>query len=657
MSDKMSRMTELISLIKKYNYAYYTLDAPLISDKQYDDLYYELVALEKELGVTLDDSPTKQVGDVVLDKFVKVKHEKKLYSLNKANTKEELSSWYNDMVKFGAKKFSVEYKYDGLRVVARYENGLLKNCATRGNGLVGEDITAQVKTIKNVPQIIPYQGKVTVMGEVLMRLSVLEEYNKKSDEPLKNARNAAAGALRNLDTSVTASRNLDAFMYDLLLRSEPIATQTEANNFLKDNGFDTFDFYNLVSSFDDIWSLIEKVDKIKSDLDILIDGMVIKVDDYQVREKVGYTEKFPKWAIAYKFEAVEMTSKVKDIVWQVGRTGKLTPVCEIEPIELAGATVSRATLNNYDDIIRKDVAIGSTVFVRRSNEVIPEILGVAEHFEGSVKIDKPTNCPCCGSELKYDDVNIYCTNYYCKERTIARISHFVSKNAMNIENLSEKTIENMYDTLGLKSVDELYTLTPDDLSKLIAFKDKKTAKILEAIEKSKSVDLGNFIYALSINGVGQKTAKDIASTFGSLEAIMNANIESLIAIKDVGEIIAGNVIEFFKNEQNIALIQRLLDCGVSINSSVGLTIEGSIFDGKTVVLTGTLDNMSRDEASEYLERLGAKVTSSVSKKTDFVLAGENAGSKLAKAENLGVKIIGLDDLRAELSRLNVDFGV
>lgn len=657
MSDKMSRMTELISLIKKYNYAYYTLDAPLISDKQYDDLYYELVALEKELGVTLDDSPTKQVGDVVLDKFVKVKHEKKLYSLNKANTKEELSSWYNDMVKFGAKKFSVEYKYDGLRVVARYENGLLKNCATRGNGLVGEDITAQVKTIKNVPQIIPYQGKVTVMGEVLMRLSVLEEYNKKSDEPFKNARNAAAGALRNLDTSVTASRNLDAFMYDLLLRSEPIATQTEANNFLKDNGFDTFDFYNLVSSFDDIWSLIEKVDKIKSDLDILIDGMVIKVDDYQVREKVGYTEKFPKWAIAYKFEAVEMTSKVKDIVWQVGRTGKLTPVCEIEPIELAGATVSRATLNNYDDIIRKDVAIGSTVFVRRSNEVIPEILGVAEHFEGSVKIDKPTNCPCCGSELKYDDVNIYCTNYYCKERTIARISHFVSKNAMNIENLSEKTIENMYDTLGLKSVDELYTLTSDDLSKLIAFKDKKTAKILEAIEKSKSVDLGNFIYALSINGVGQKTAKDIASTFGSLEAIMNANIESLIAIKDVGEIIAGNVIEFFKNEQNIALIQRLLDCGVSINSSVGLTIEGSIFDGKTVVLTGTLDNISRDEASEYLERLGAKVTSSVSKKTDFVLAGENAGSKLAKAENLGVKIIGLDDLKAELSRLNVDLGV
>lgn len=652
----MSRMTELISLIKKYNYAYYTLDAPLISDKQYDDLYYELVALEKELGVTLDDSPTKQVGDVVLDKFVKVKHEKKLYSLNKANTKEELSTWYNDMVSLGARKFSVEYKYDGLRVVARYENGLLKNCATRGNGIVGEDITAQVRTIKNVPQIISYKGKVTVMGEVLMRLSVLEEYNKTSNEPLKNARNAAAGALRNLDTSVTASRNLDAFMYDILLREDPIASQTEANNFLKENGFDTFNFYNLVEKFDDIWALIESVDKIKSDLDILIDGMVIKVDDYLVRERAGYTEKYPKWAIAYKFEAVELTSKVKDIIWQVGRTGKLTPVCEIEPIELAGATVSRATLNNYDDIIRKDVAIGSTVFVRRSNEVIPEILGVAEHFDSSVKIEKPTHCPCCGSTLKYDDVNIYCTNYYCKERTIARISHFVSKNAMNIENLSEKTIENMYDILGLKSVDELYTLTSDDLSKLTAFKDKKTNKILEAIEKSKNTELSNFIYSLSINGVGQKTAKDIASTFGSLDAIMNADFDSLIAIKDVGETIANNIIDFFKNAENVALIDRLLALGIKIESASDLSIGGSIFEGKTIVLTGTLENMSRDEASMYLERLGAKVTGSVSKKTDYVLAGENAGSKLTKAESLGVKIIGLDDLKSELSRLNVDFG-
>lgn len=654
MTDKMSRMTELIALIKKYNYAYYTLDNPLISDKQYDDLYYELVALEKETGVTLPDSPTKQVGDVVLDKFVKVKHEKKLYSLNKANTKEELKSWYDDMVALGASKFSVEYKYDGLRVVARYENGLLKNCATRGNGIVGEDITAQVRTIKNVPQAIPYKGKVTVMGEVMMRLSVLEEYNKTSLEPLKNARNGAAGALRNLDTSVTASRNLDAFMYDILLREDELKSQTEANDFLKENGFDTFNFYNIATSFKDIWSIIERVDKVKSDLDILIDGMVIKVDDYAVREKAGYTEKYPKWALAYKFEAVEMTSVVKNIVWQVGRTGKLTPVCEIEPIELAGATVCRATLNNYDDIIRKDVAIGSTVFVRRSNEVIPEILGVAEHFDSSIRIEKPTVCPSCGSPLKYDDVNIYCSNYWCKERTIARLSHFVSKNAMNIEGLSEKTIENMYDVLGLKSVDEFYTLTADALGQLTAFKDKKTAKILDNIEKSKTITLANFVYALSINGVGQKTAKDVANTFGTLEAIRNATIDSLLEIKDVGDIIARNIVEFFESEYNNALVDRLIELGVAIESGLEEVILDSIFSGKTVVLTGTLDGMSRDEATSILERLGAKVSSSVSGKTDFVLAGENAGSKLTKAQGLGVKIISLDDLKNEINRLKIE---
>ena len=399
--------------------------------------------------------------------------------------------------------------------------------------------------------------------------------------------------------------------------------------------------------------MIEKVDKVKSDLDILIDGMVIKVDDYKVRERAGFTEKFPKWALAYKFEAVEMTSIVKDIIWQVGRTGKLTPVCEIEPIELAGATVSRATLNNYDDIIRKDVAIGSTVFVRRSNEVIPEILGVAEHLDSSIRIEKPTICPSCGSPVEYDDVNIYCSNYWCKERTIARLAHFASKNAMNIENLSEKTIENMYDVLGLKSVDELYSLTSNDLKKLSAFKDKKTTKLLENIEKSKKVNLSNFIYALSIGGVGQKTAKDIANKFGTFEAFMSATQDELISIKDVGDIIAENIILFFRDEENRQLVDKLFNLGIEIESAEELEGIESIFTDKTVVLTGTLDNMSRDDATALLEKLGAKVTSSVSSKTDYVLAGENAGSKLDKAQKLGVKIIALDDLKAELDRLNI----
>ena len=651
--DKFARMQELIELVKKYNYAYYTLDNPIVSDKEYDDLYYELVALEKETGVTLDDSPTKQVGDVVLDKFEKVTHEKKLYSLNKANTYEELEDWYNDMISLGAKKFSVEYKYDGLRVVIKYENGIIKQCATRGNGIVGEDITAQVKTIRNVPKTIKYRGNVTVMGEVLMKLSELEKYNKSSNEPLKNARNAAAGALRNLDTKVTASRNLDAIMYDILSIDDGIKSQTDTHDFLQSNGFDTFDFFSIVDNFNDICGLIEKVDNTKSSLDVLIDGMVIKVDDYHIRDIAGYTEKFPKWAIAYKFKALEVTSIVKDIVWQVGRTGKLTPVCEIEPVELAGATVTHATINNYNDIKRKDIAIGSRVFVRRSNEVIPEILGVAEHYKNSKQIELPKNCPCCGTKLQYDDINLFCPNYMCPDRVVFRLSHFASQNAMNIEGLSEKTCRTLYERLGVTRPSQLYILTPIELQILEGFKDKKINNLLLSIEKSKSAQLSRFIYALGISGVGEKTAKDLANTFGTLDNIKMAKFDDIIAIKDIGDVIANNIIEFFKNDKNLKEIDELLASGITIEELSNNRITGSRFDGKSVVLTGTLENMSRDEATSYLEILGAKVVSSVSKKTDFVLAGENAGSKLAKANTFGVKVISLEDLLTELDKFGI----
>ena len=650
--DKLARMQELVTLIEKYNYAYYTLDAPLISDKEYDDLYYELVGLEKELGTVLPNSPTQKVGDVVLDKFEKVTHEKKLYSLNKANTYEELRAWYDDMISAGAKKFSVEYKYDGLRVVLQYNNGLLKRGATRGNGLVGENITEQVKTIRNIPKSIPFRQKLTVMGEVLMRLSELEKYNKTSNEPLKNARNAAAGALRNLDTKVTASRNLDAIMYDILSVEGVIPSQEKTHNFLNEQGFDTFDFFHLVSKFEDIIALIEKVDKEKSSLDVLIDGMVIKVNEYDVREKVGYTEKFPKWAIAYKFEALELTSTVLDVVWQVGRTGKLTPVCEIEPIELAGATVTHATLNNYDDIVRKDVAIGSRVFVRRSNEVIPEILGVAEHLEHSKKIEKPTVCPCCHTPLVYDDVNIFCPNPLCKDRVISKITHFASKNAMNIEGLSEKTISALFTKLGLTKVSELYKLQASDLSVLEGFKDKKIDNILKSIEKSKKVTLDRFIFALGIMGVGQKTAKDIAKKFGSLDLIKSATFEDFIEIRDIGDTIANNIVEYFKSKENTDLIEELINCGVVIESKSNKSFN-SIFTGKTVVITGILENMSRTECSEILEKLGANVSSAISKNTDYLLCGENAGSKLSKAQTLGVEIIYQDVLLKQMQECGI----
>lgn len=652
--DKLERIKELIALIEKHNYAYYTLDNPTISDKEYDDLYYELVRLEQETGIILPNSPTQKVGDVVLDKFEKVTHQKKLYSLNKAQTFDELSDWFVSMQEAGAKKFSVEYKYDGLRVVAKYSGGLLKNCATRGNGLVGEDITAQVRTIKNVPQSIKYRGDVTVMGEVLMRLSVLEKYNKTADEPLKNARNAAAGALRNLDTKVTASRNLDAYMYDILLSDRDFPTQTDVHEFLNDEGFDTFNFYKIVEDFDSLKNIIEDVDKIKTQLDILIDGIVVKVDDYQVRNKVGYTEKFPKWAIAYKFEALELTSKVVDVVWQVGRTGKLTPVCEIEPIELAGATVTHATLNNFDDIKRKDVAIGSTVFVRRSNEVIPEILGVAEHFDDSRTIEMPICCPCCHSEVHYDGINVFCTNHSCPDRVIARLSHFASKNAMNIDGMSEKTITQMLGVLGVSKFSDLYKLSGNELAVLDGFKVKKIQKTLDSIEKSKTPKLSAFIYALGILGVGEKTAKDLARKFRTLENLRYATFDELISVKDIGDTIANNIIEYFQDEENVQEIQELLSCGVVVEElAVTDKNQSSVFANKSVVLTGTLAGMSRGEAIEILERLGANVVSSVSAKTDYVLAGENAGSKLTKARSLNIEIIDLDFLLKEKEKLGI----
>ena len=646
--DKLVRMKELISRLKELNYAYYTLDNPLVSDKEYDDLYYELVSLEKETGVILDDSPTQKVGDVVLDKFKKVKHQKKLYSLNKANSFEELREWYDDMVSKGARSFSVEYKYDGLRVTLSYENGILKRGATRGNGLVGEDVTEQVKTIRNVPKTIEYREKVTVMGEVLMRLSELKKFNKTAKEPLKNARNAAAGALRNLDTKITASRNLDAIMYDILEIDTPKSSQLEVHNFLNSNKFDTFDFFEIVSKFEDITKLIDYVDQTKSNLDVLIDGMVIKVNEYDVREKIGYTEKFPKWAIAYKFEAQELTSKVIGITWQVGRTGKLTPVCEIEPIELAGATVTHATLNNYDDIIRKDVAIGSRVFVRRSNEVIPEILGVAEHSQNSQKIEKPLVCPCCHTKLVYDDIKIFCPNEFCPDRIVNKLTHFASKNAMNIEGLSDKTILQLFKVLNVTKVSDLYKLQNSDLSILAGFKEKKIKNLLNSIQKSKNVTLDRFIYSLGINGVGSKTAKDLARHFGTFENLKNAKLEDLIAIKDIGDTIAQNIVEYFQNSQNLSLICELFDSGIKLESLDSINLD-SVFAGKTVVITGTLENMSRDEATTLLESMGANVSGSVSSKTDFLLCGENAGSKLNKAQSLGVKIIDLDFVKKQIN--------
>lgn len=641
-NSKEKEIKELIKVINKHNYNYYVLDNPTIADKEYDKLYDKLVALEKETNIVLPDSPTNKVGGSTLLKgFKKHTHKVRLYSLNKCQSINELKDWINDVENlYGKQEYSLEYKYDGLTIVATYNNGKFVSAATRGNGFIGEDVTNQVLTVKTLPLTIPYKGELIVQGEAMMRLSVLKEYNKTATEPLKNARNAAAGAIRNLDVMVTSMRNLDIFFYGIVYCDKEFKTQDEMHSFIIENGFSTFNYFKILNNTSDIISEIEKIDENKQNLDILIDGAVLKINNVLIRNDIGYTAKFPKWAVAYKFEAQELSTKLKNIVWQVGRTGKLTPIAEIEPVELAGATIRRATLNNYGDILRKDVKINSNVFVRRSNEVIPEILGVAEHFKESYTPPKPTKCPCCGSSVVEIKSNIYCPNKNgCMDQIIDRLSHFASRNAMNIAGLNEKTIIELHKTFNVSTPADLYNLTVEDLLKLPNFKEKKAQNIINSIEKSKNCELNNFIYAIGILNVGDKTAKDIVKHFSSIFDLMNAKPEDLIKINEIGDVITNNIIEFFADDYNKKMVSDLLNAGIKINNPTNQISFNENLTNKTVVLTGSLTKYTRDDATKILESFGAKVTSSVTKKTNLVIVGESAGSKLAKAKELGIKTI------------------
>jgi len=642
--DITLKMRELIEQLKIYNYHYYTLDNPIVSDKEYDEIYYTLVDLEKQSGIVLEDSPTKQVGDTILKGFKKHVHEKKLFSLDKRNDYTELLNWMTEInSKYGNQGYSVEYKYDGLRITVTYDGGILENAATRGNGEIGEDVTEQVKTIKSLPLTIPYKGRVTFMGEAMMRNSVFEEYNKNASEPLKNPRNGVAGAIRTLDLSVTRSRNVDIFFYDILIVKDNILSQHEVHKFIQDNGLLT-DLFYFSKDAKSVVNEVKRIEEIRDTLDVQIDGAVVKLDNIKLREEIGFTSKFPKWAIAFKYAPQEVSTKLNNVVWQVGRTGKITPIAEIEPTELAGALIKRATLNNYGDIQRKKVKINSTVFVRRSNEVIPEILGVAQDFPDSKEIKKPTHCPSCGKPLTEIGANLFCANHNgCIEQIVDRIVHYASRNAMNIEGISEKTIEQLHINFGVNTIKDLYSVTREQLGTLEGFKEKKIDNFFSSLQKSKRPKFNNFIYALGIPQVGEKTAKDLAKNFPSLELLKNASINDLISINDIGEIMASNIVEFFNDEYNLKLIDDLIESGIEIEYPVN-KVKESYLTGKTVVLTGTLNNFTRDEATLKLEELGAQVTSSVSKKTDYVLAGENAGSKLTKASQLGIKILSEEDL-------------
>lgn len=634
-----NRMRELVDLLNKYANEYYVLDNPTVSDKEYDKLYDELVTLEKNTGEILFDSPTKRVGGEPIAAFKKHRHIQRLYSLDKATSIDEIYAFEKRINKAGLQlEYTVEYKFDGLTICLTYDEGKFVCATTRGNGVEGEDVTAQVMTIKSFPLSISYKGKLEVQGEAIMRLSVLDEYNKTAEEPLKNARNAVAGAIRNLDPKVTEKRRVEIMFYNVnFIEDDILHTQVESVQFLKNEGFKVHPFLRFCKDIDAVMSAINDIENNRKTLDILTDGAVVKVNDFYVREKLGNTDKFPRWAIAYKFEAEEVTTILKDVKWQIGRTGKLTPLGILEPTELAGATVKKATLNNYGDLQRKGVMIGARVLVRRSNEVIPEILGTTEIYADCKPVDKPKICPFCSSVLNEIGANLFCPNKSCRPRVVAKLTNFASKNGMNIDGFSEKTAGLLYDVFGVCNFSDLYLLDREKVRLLDGYKDAKTDNLFNAIEKSKNVQLSNFIYALSIDNVGKKTAKDLALRYSNFNNLKNAQFSELIEMQDVGEIVAKSIYEFFNDKENLLEISRLFESGITVLENKNVA-KGAFF-GEKVVLTGSLTQFKRDEASEIIEKLGGEILSSVSKKTTIVLAGENAGSKLDKAKALRIKII------------------
>lgn len=654
-AEQKQRMEELIAEISKASYAYYVLDDPYMSDMQWDKLYDELRRLESETGESLPESPTKKVGGTTLKGFEEHVHLNRLWSMDKVQSLEELDAWILRTEKLAGRnnlQYYVEYKFDGLTLNLTYDHGELIQAATRGDGVKGEAILPQAMTIHTVPRKIPYQGLLEVQGECIMRLSTLEKYNREHPEaPLKNARNAAAGALRNLDPAVTASRHLDAFFYQIgTIDHPPYKTQPEMLNFLRENGFQVSPYLGSGTGREELEECIRQIEEKRGSLDWLIDGVVIKIGDSTLREQMGFTEKFPRWAVAYKFEAEEAVTKLLDVTWELGRTGKLTPLAHLEPVDFYGVTVRKATLNNLGDIQRKDVAIGCNVWIRRSNDVIPEIMGRAGDIQPDEQpIEKPEICPACGSLLVSRGAHLFCMNRKsCRPQAIARIAHFASREAMDIEGLSEKTAAQLYDQAGIREPADLYSLTPMDFLMLDGFKEKKAANLGDSLEKSKHCELDAFLFALGIPNVGRKTARDLAQAFGSLENLRNTDAEKLTALPDIGDTVAGSITEYFSFPENNAMIDAMLAAGVQPKEPDHAG-EG-VFSGMTIVVTGTLPTLSRKQAEDLICSCGGNASSSVSKKTAFVVVGEDAGSKLTKAQSLGIETIDEAELMRRAGR-------
>lgn len=655
MEAKLKAMQALASQLNQYAYAYYTLDEPLISDAQYDQLYQELENLERETGIVLPESPTQRVGDRILPGFQKYTHRATLWSLDKVKTSEEFIEWCRRNERLlkdagalnessgQALTYVVTMKFDGLTVNLTYEEGRLVHGATRGTGQVGEEILPQLMTIPGLPPVIDSPTAAEIRGEAIMTREAFERYNATADKPLKNLRNGAAGALRNLDLGETRRRGLSAYFYDIgYWEGKPFATYADELAYLQEQGFPVHPFYRVCHGPREVLDAVAEIEAMRDKLNFDIDGAVIAINDLSLREILGFTIKAPRWSIAYKFEALEKTTRLLAVQWNVGRTGKVTPTALLEPVDLAGVTVSRATLNNMDDIRRKGVKLGATVLIRRSNDVIPEILGAvpaaapAQESADLQEILPPKHCPECGAALVQEGVHLFCPDAIgCKPQMVKAIAHFASREAMNIEGFSEKTAQQLFDHLDLRSVDQLYALTHEELLGLANFKEKKANNLIEALEKSKDCTLGAFIYALGIPNVGKKTAQDLAGTFETLEALIQAEEADLLAVPEVGTIIAQSIYRFFNDETVLRIIDNLLKAGVKPKSEKkDKAALDTPFAGKSVVVTGTLTGYSRNEIQEVLRQLGAMTKESVSKNTDYVIVGENAGSKLAKALSL-----------------------
>ena len=646
MSKNRDRINELVEYLNECSYAYYVLDEPIIDDAKYEKLYDELKLLEETENFVLYNSPTQRIGDVVLDKFEKSIHRVKMWSLDKVTSFDSLESWYNKNLDIANENnlspptYIVSKKFDGVSINLTYDDGKFVKGATRGNGEIGENVTEQVKTIKSIPLLIEDKSPFEIRGEIIMTKEEFENYNKTSETPLKNLRNGAAGALRNLDVQETRKRNLSSYLFDIgYFEGDKFSTYFECLEFLKKNKFRCMEF-KLCTDVQQIKDEIKRIESLRNSLNYDIDGVVISINELEFRELLGYTVKFPKFSIAYKFEATEEITKLLDVEWNVGRSGRVSPTAILEPIDICGITIKRATLNNIGDIKRKNIKLNGEVLIRRSNDVIPEIIKGIGELDGLKEIDIPTSCPSCDSKLSQDGAYIYCPNTMsCKPQIVKSIVHFSSRDAMNIEGLSDKIATQFYENLNVKKISDLYTLTFEDLISLENFKDKKANNILNSINNSKSCNLANFIYALGIKNVGLKISKDIVKNYKTFDKIMNLTKEELDDVKGIGEIIIADILKFFGNQIVKDEIERLIKFGIKFKQEDDEKIVDNEFLDKTVVITGTMENFTRKELKDLLEKLGAKISDSVSKKTNYLISGSNSGSKLEKATSLGIEIL------------------